>query len=398
MSCKVKHETALLNSRDFLITQGAIDKVSNIKSLDKFTEANTQLFEDALNAYGVQGNLWNEKNGRAVPNHSILKSIDEKRKELGLYDKKEAGQIGIINLKNSSLLNNPEAQILDGQKVLQSIIDNAVWESDIELAKVFLKNYDNLGKGFRIGIVPDNEAMPPVAHYDPSYNEILINEKVSFDNISTDSTTIVLHEFVHAFTSTELYLNKNSQFSKSINELFQFVLQQDVIMDYMDNEANNNGLTSVNYFATNEHEFLAEALSNKKFQEVLGGIKYKKNTSVFEEFLNALYDFFGIDYSQTILQKILEEFSLLLDAQSKNIDVFNYLDSEGVSYFEYEDYSQQDAVAERESIKEGNIDSDLLSLDTFNEAFPEFSYATDFEKQMIIDSIKEGDISINCKL
>ena len=68
MSCKVKHETALLNSRDFLITQGAIDKVSNIKSLDKFTEANTQLSEDALNAYGVQGNLWNEKNGRAKRN------------------------------------------------------------------------------------------------------------------------------------------------------------------------------------------------------------------------------------------------------------------------------------------------------------------------------------------
>lgn len=93
MSCKVKHKNAFLNSRDFLITQGAIDKVSNIKSQDIFNEANTQLSEDALNAYGVEGTLWNEKDGRAVPNHSVLKSIDEKRKELGLYDTGTAGTV-----------------------------------------------------------------------------------------------------------------------------------------------------------------------------------------------------------------------------------------------------------------------------------------------------------------
>lgn len=177
MSCKVKHESALLNSRDFLITQGAIDKQSNIKSQDKFNEANTQMSEDALNAYGVEGALWLEKSGRAVPNHSTLKSIDDKRKELGLYDKKEAGTV----------MNIPE-------------------------------------------------------------------------------------------------------------------------------------------------EYIDEPLDS----EVIG---YEDTT-----------------------------------------------------------YSAKDFDAQRELIKEGNKDAELLSLETFDENFPELSYATDFEKQMIIDSIKEGDISINCKI
>jgi len=96
MSCKLNHKEALLNSREFLIEQQAIDKLSTILNLQKFEEVNSTLSNDAFNAYGVEGNLWSEKSGRAVPNKSVLKSIDEKRKELGIYDSKEATVVSNI--------------------------------------------------------------------------------------------------------------------------------------------------------------------------------------------------------------------------------------------------------------------------------------------------------------
>lgn len=148
MSCKLNHKEALLNSREFLIEQQAIDKLSTILNLQKFEEVNSTLSNDAFNAYGVEGNLWSEKSGRAVPNKSVLKSIDEKRKELGIYDSKEAAIV------KSFLENNTDIKLqLESTKKSIAFVDNT---GIISNYTVFNNSGENIGT---IDVEESNDAV-----------------------------------------------------------------------------------------------------------------------------------------------------------------------------------------------------------------------------------------------
>lgn len=145
MSCKLKHKESLLNSRDFLIEQGAIDKKSSILNTDKFNQANTQLTEDTLNAYGVQGTLWIDKDSRAIPNHSVLKQIDNKRKELGIYDSQDAGQVTSITITEPDEdFIEPEIIEVDYSNKDFEEQRDAVKQDNQSLSDVSLKSFDEL--------------------------------------------------------------------------------------------------------------------------------------------------------------------------------------------------------------------------------------------------------------
>lgn len=84
-----------MNSREFLIGQKAIDKLNNIMDQDKFIQASQSLSDEASTVYGVNGSLWVEKASRAVPVTSVLKEIDDKRRDMGLYESQSAGTVSI---------------------------------------------------------------------------------------------------------------------------------------------------------------------------------------------------------------------------------------------------------------------------------------------------------------
>lgn len=155
MSCKLKHKDALLNSRDFLLAQGAIDKLSTILNSQKFEEANIALSSDALDAYGVEGNLWNEKSGRAVPNKSVLKSIDDKRKELGIYDSQEAG--AILSVQSSQPFEIP----LDETESIEEVIEDVDYISqDFVEQRDSTKRQNQLLGSSELGIETFDEMFP----------------------------------------------------------------------------------------------------------------------------------------------------------------------------------------------------------------------------------------------
>ena len=96
MTCKLPYKDSKRNSEKFLMDTGAMDRFHNILDLNTFRRVNTQLADSNLEVYGVQGRLWLEEDLRdskkALPNEVVLNAIDQKRKELGIYENQIAGK------------------------------------------------------------------------------------------------------------------------------------------------------------------------------------------------------------------------------------------------------------------------------------------------------------------
>jgi hypothetical protein len=116
---------------------------------------------------------------------------------------------------------------------------------------------------------------------------------ISFKNTAPNSTTYVfLHELVHAATTRvinnkALYSNKQRAAVEELEKLFDHVKQH--IID--------NNLTESKYYGmTDLNEFVAEAFTDKKFQDFLMGIKYKySNQSLWDKFVTFCLNIIGQD-------------------------------------------------------------------------------------------------------
>lgn len=93
MACRIfPYHDAVDNTRDHLVESNVMDRYGNIKDYGEFIRISNLLTEGARNVYGLPGSygrLWyadDMNNAKALPNFAALKWIDNKRKELGVYE------------------------------------------------------------------------------------------------------------------------------------------------------------------------------------------------------------------------------------------------------------------------------------------------------------------------
>jgi hypothetical protein len=125
----------------------------------------------------------------------------------------------------------------------------------------------------------------PGAYY-PRYDEIVLNT----NTLSGKSYRVFLHEVVHA--ATEYALNTygtdpqnltpgQRESVKELTRMYNYALKE---------------IGSAPYGMTNIYEFISEVFTNKKFQELLKGIKYKSDKPTFlSKLIKAIFKAVGFD-------------------------------------------------------------------------------------------------------
>lgn len=73
---KNKFKTAEASTKSWLRTQGIIDQFLKILDYNKFVKTNNQLSDVAKEKYGTTGKLFYEEDGKAIPNKTVFKQID----------------------------------------------------------------------------------------------------------------------------------------------------------------------------------------------------------------------------------------------------------------------------------------------------------------------------------
>ena len=145
-------------------------------------------------------------------------------------------------------------------------------------------------------------------HYNPGHNYVLVpNNKVR-----SDATKVLLHELLHAATSRGLFTNKafNARVEQLRNTVEKWLQTPEGKAYYRDNKMalvgfKKNGI----YGLTNTHEFLAEAFSDKAFQDLLDQIPSETpKKSVLSRLIDAFAGFFRFakPEERSLLNDVLE--------------------------------------------------------------------------------------------
>ena len=182
-------------------------------------------------------------------------------------------------------------------------------------------------------------------HYSSSKGEIMVNKR-SFHPEST-----IAHEYVHGVTSraiddTFMYLGTGEQYINNLKEkikelkksgdktnlalarigdMYLYAAEKAGVMENLNRYANTD-IKGYAYGWTNIHEFVAEALTNKDFQETLNSIKVDPKgpavKSVFNrlvEIINDLIKSFGGEgiIKNSVLEEVIRQTSDVANAQNK---------------------------------------------------------------------------------
>jgi len=130
-----------------------------------------------------------------------------------------------------------------------------------------------------------------------------ISDSFSLNSYSGMSARVVLHETMHAGTARivanpTLYSSEQQAAVKELEHLFDIA------------KLRANG--KYYYGLTNLDEFIAEAFTDRKFQEFLKGIKYKQsNMSLWDKFVQYCLEMFGYD---NVLSSTIANVNVLFDA------------------------------------------------------------------------------------
>lgn len=158
MNCKLPHISALDNSRQFLIDLEAIDDSNKILDDIAFDSIIKDLEQDNIKAYQISGKPWLRdvtKGGEiAIPNIEVLNKIDQKRKDLGLYEDQLSAEIldqeilppdeqvqykfRVINALQSSNVREPKLDNLQG--FYNDLIKQGIPNQQIDLVKDILSD------------------------------------------------------------------------------------------------------------------------------------------------------------------------------------------------------------------------------------------------------------------
>jgi hypothetical protein len=169
-------------------------------------------------------------------------------------------------------------RVLKENKVDSSAVDDAI------------KDAENLINGVL-------EAYPAAGVYFP------MSDSISLDSKTGLNVPVILHEVMHAGTShivknPTMYSSKQQAAVKELEHLFEIAKLRAGDTKY--------------YGLTNLDEFIAEAFTDRKFQEFLKGIKYKQsNMSLWDKFVQYCLEMFGYD---NVLTSTMANVNVLFDA------------------------------------------------------------------------------------
>lgn len=106
MACILPYKQSKLNSKQFLRDLEIIDETDRIINDELFDQANDQIEQDVIEGYNLNlGKPWfrNPLEGQPIiPNDELFETIDQRRKDLGLYEDRIAGTTPIAKVEEET--------------------------------------------------------------------------------------------------------------------------------------------------------------------------------------------------------------------------------------------------------------------------------------------------------
>jgi hypothetical protein len=121
---KKKFKTSEASTKAWLRTNGIIDEFLKILDYNKFVKTNRELSNVATEKYGTQGKLFYEEDGKAVPNKTAFKQIDNAK---GVFYQLNEGPISsTASAKTLAMVNDFLTRIGVDTKTLKNVVVDGI--------------------------------------------------------------------------------------------------------------------------------------------------------------------------------------------------------------------------------------------------------------------------------
>lgn len=304
MSCKLKHKDSKSNTKEVMMSNGAIDSFYKITNLGIFRSFNTKLSDLATSKYGVTGRLYLEDNNRAIPNTPLFNQIDKKRKELGLYD----------NQERANVISKPVFQFKEG-KAKDLVIEIA--NSGGTFAPLANKLKERIGdvkvKSVQVGSDKYKELTKVTGLNDfqglyvPSDDIIYMVEGNTIDFEKT-----LLHEVLHHLTAFEIRRPGNKE---KIESIYQRVLM----------ELEKNNISTSIYALKNIDEFVVGLFTDPKLVKILTDLP-GESTSIWKDIVDFLKSMIGVEKQDTLFDEVIKDVVTMIGDRSTEYFTFEGLE------------------------------------------------------------------------
>ena len=152
---KKKFKTSEASTKSWLRTNGIIDEFLKILDYNKFVKSNKELSDVATEKYGTKGKLFYEEDGKAVPNKTAFKQIDNAK---GIFYQLNEGPIpSTASPKTIAMVNDFLARIGVDTKTMKNVIVDGI-KQDAAGAALFTQKLVQVVEGKEAQSLPE-EAM-----------------------------------------------------------------------------------------------------------------------------------------------------------------------------------------------------------------------------------------------
>ena len=152
---KKKFKTSEASTKSWLRTNGIIDEFLKILDYNKFVKTNKELSDIAAEKYGIEGRLFYEEDGKAIPNKAAFKKIDNAK---GIFYQLNKGPISsTASPKTIAMINDFLARIGVDTKAIRNVIIDGV-KQDAAGAALLMQKLIQVVEGKEAQSLPE-EAM-----------------------------------------------------------------------------------------------------------------------------------------------------------------------------------------------------------------------------------------------
>jgi hypothetical protein len=152
---KKKFKTSEASTKSWLRTQNVIDETLKILDYNKFIKNNRELSNVAAEKYGIQGKLFYEEDGRAIPNKTAFKQIDNAK---GIFYQLNEGPIpSTASPKTLAMVNDFLTRIGVDVKALKNVVVDGI-KQDAAAVALFSQKLIEVVEGKEAQALPE-EAM-----------------------------------------------------------------------------------------------------------------------------------------------------------------------------------------------------------------------------------------------
>ena len=121
---KKKFKTSEASTKSWLRTRGIIDQFLKILDYNKFVKSNKELSDVATEKYGTKGKLFYEEDGKAIPNKTAFKQIDNAK---GIFYQLNEGPISsTASPKTIAMVNDFLTRIGVDTKTMKNVIVDGI--------------------------------------------------------------------------------------------------------------------------------------------------------------------------------------------------------------------------------------------------------------------------------